>query len=221
MIEEKLRKIGSLAYSRFETVVNSYELARLANKEGIEGCFVECGVAAGSQMAAMAFACDVDGKKREMYLFDSFCGIPMAGPKDDQQPGIGAITHDTNVKPEDLLRSSGVAMCGVDGVKRNMSNWEIPTENMKFVEGWFQNTVKETETGPIAILRLDGDLYESTKVCLEALYERVVPGGFIIIDDYALKGCKTAVHEFMEKELTEDDYNTVPTTDKVIWWRKV
>ena len=53
--------------------------------------------------------------------------------------------------------------------------------------------------GPIAVLRLDGDFYESTRFCLETLYDRVVPGGYVIIDDYGtFEGCRAAVHEFLD-----------------------
>ena len=75
----------------------------------------------------------------------------------------------------------------------------VSPQNLIFHVGWFQQTVPQAakEIREIALLRLDGDLYESTVVCLENLYDAVVPGGFIIIDDYGyLEGCRRAVNEF-------------------------
>ena len=99
----KLRHIGSLAFSRFETVCSSYELAIRAIEEEVPGDFVECGIANGSQIAAMAYACIHKNADKDMWLYDSYCGIPMAGPEDTQQPGIGAIDHDVNVPSHEFI----------------------------------------------------------------------------------------------------------------------
>ncbi len=72
---------------------------------------------------------------------------------------------------------------------------------MHLVKGWFQDTLSKSkrDIGPIAILRVDGDFYESTKVVFEELYDQVVSGGFIIVDDYgAFQGCRKATDEFLE-----------------------
>jgi len=208
--------IASAAYSKRETVENSFVIACRAIIEGVPGSIVECGVANGSQIGAMALADQSLRANRKIVLFDSFEGIPLAGPNDADQPGIGAISHDVNVPKEKLLVSSGVSSCSVDGVKGNFRKWGIGTKNCEFVKGWFQNTVHGYKD-PIAVLRLDGDLYESTKVCLEALYGLVSPGGFVIIDDYALPGCAKAVHEFMN---CVPPYTPVAGTELVIWWKK-
>jgi len=73
---------------------------------------------------------------------------------------------------------------------------------VSLVKGWFQDTLPEYKDrmGAVALLRLDGDWYESTKCCLENLYDNVVPGGYVIIDDYgALTGCKEAVDDFLNE----------------------
>jgi hypothetical protein len=77
------------------------------------------------------------------------------------------------------------------------------SDNVYYYEGWFQETlpVCKDQIEKIAILRLDADWYASTKICLEFLYDKVVPGGFVIIDDYGTyEGCKKAVDEFREKQ---------------------
>jgi len=73
-----------------------------------------------------------------------------------------------------------------------------PSDKIHLIKGWFQNTllINRDKIGKIAILRLDGDFYESTKVVFEALYDQVVPGGAVIIDDYgSFEGCRIATHE--------------------------
>ena len=82
----------------------------------------------------------------------------------------------------------------------------LDERNIVIRKGWFQHTLPQArhEIGPIAVLRLDGDWYESTKCCLENLYDSVVPGGYVILDDYyCWEGCKKAFDEFVaERGLT-------------------
>lgn len=190
-------------------IYNTFLIASKCIKENVPGDFVECGVAAGAQIAAIAYACHKNLDFRKIHLFDSFEGIPLAGPNDTQQPGItGPIQHNTNVKDlNTLLVSSGIAAHSVEEVINNMKLWNIDTKNFIFHKGWFQHTLPKDESSieKIAFLRLDGDLYESTKICLEYLYQKISKGGYIVIDDYILTGCKKAVDEYLAK------YNLNPT----------
>ncbi len=214
-----LSKIGKVAYSRAETIYNSYKLAEKCVLEGVQGSFVECGVAQGSQVGAMLQALKENKTKRNVFLFDSFEGIPLCGPKDTSQPGIGAPKHDVNEPMSKRLTSSGISIGTIQQIKDNFIKWGLDSRDCVFIKGWFQDTVRHwaNEIEPVAILRLDGDLYESTKVCLYAFYEKVVPGGYVIIDDYGLTGCKRAVDEFMPNGFK---YKVVPNTQTVIWWKK-
>ncbi|MEO6077730.1 MAG: hypothetical protein ABIP54_03010, partial [Candidatus Andersenbacteria bacterium] len=87
-IQDKLNQIATIAYSFRETIYSTYELSK--EMLSLEGCFVECGVGAGAQILAMQLA--ANGNK-DIYAFDSFEGIPLAGEFDTSQPGIGDITH--------------------------------------------------------------------------------------------------------------------------------
>lgn len=195
-----LKIFSQNAYSTFGMIQKTYDIARSCYSENIQGAFVECGVAAGAQVGVMAQVCKEHGdNKREIHLYDSFEGIPLAGPKDTQQPGIGPINHDVNVSERELLKSSGITVHGIDAVKSNMKRWGVHGMNLNYHKGWFQDTLPGNTIGDIAILRLDGDLYESNRVCLEHLGHKVVKGGYIIIDDYALKGAQVAVHEYIEQ----------------------
>jgi O-methyltransferase/8-demethyl-8-(2,3-dimethoxy-alpha-L-rhamnosyl)tetracenomycin-C 4'-O-methyltransferase len=165
----------------------------------VPGDFVECGVFAGSNAAAMARAIIEDNlypdepltsiqhlppdwirsEKRRVHLFDSFAGVPSGGPHDE------GWTH-----PE------GVSACSRAQVEEYMRAWKIPPKLLNYHPGLFAETVASMMQTPIAVLRLDGDLYESTKVCLEHLYPLVSVGGWVIIDDWNLPGCRKAVDEY-------------------------
>jgi O-methyltransferase len=201
-IEKTLERICGAAYSTKYTVELSYTIAALALVSDVDGDFVECGVGAGSQIGAMGLALknykwvnSVNSNTR-IWAYDSYLGIPLAGPKDETQPGIGKIIHDVKVPERELLKTSGVTVHSLNNVKTNLVSWGMDINDYVFVEGWFQDTLKTQKPEKIAILRLDGDLYESTKVCLEELFPRLVVGGILIIDDWALKGCRVACDEF-------------------------
>ncbi len=207
-LNKKLDSFAGVACSPKETVYNTYNLSLRCIQNNIPGDFVECGVAAGAQIAAMGYACQKLDSNRKILLFDSFEGIPLAGPNDTQQPGVGYLGHNTNVKHiEDLLVSSrtvypnhDVSDHSVEKVKNNMKRFGIQEHRLVYYKGWFQHVlpIVAPMMGNISLLRLDGDLYESTKVCLEYLYPKVSKGGYIIIDDYNLEGCKKAVDEYLK-----------------------
>jgi O-methyltransferase len=215
---EFLDTVARRALSTRATIQASYDIARAVLAAGTPGDFVECGVYAGSNAAAMARAMmdheaarvladytNIYGlpratqvvifpiaiQHRRLHLFDSFEGIPQAGPNDLEYVAAG--------------HKAGLSACSLDQVKANMREWGIPDELLVYHPGWFADTceaaVFEPERFPItgikqiALLRLDGDLYESTKVCMEHLYPLVSIGGWVICDDYHLSGARKAVNE--------------------------
>ena len=171
-------------YSSWQTIELSYQFARQMIDEGIEGDFVECGVACGNNLAAMCLA------GRHGYGFDSFEGIPWAGKNDTEQPGIGEI----NKSKIGVLESSGVTVHGIEDVKKNFERWGL--KNYTLIEGWFENTIPIHQDFKISVLRLDGDLYESTLIPLKYLYPLLSKGGILIIDDWNLKGCRDAFYNY-------------------------
>lgn len=199
-----LETIAGRALSSLHTVRASYDIARMAIERGVPGDFVECGVFAGANAAAMAKAildqvelrCSrivratggIVSRRPRVHLFDSFEGIPQAGPHDTEFLEYG---H----KP-------GLSTCSLEAVKTHMQEWGIPEELLVYHPGWFADTTPERSYSwnrngieGIAVLRLDGDLYESTKVCLEHLLPLVSPGGWVIVDDFDLSGARKAVME--------------------------
>lgn len=154
--------------------------------ELVNGDLVECGTWRGGMSAAMAWA--VPG--RHSVLFDSFEGLPDAKPID----GPTAVHWSTQVRDYDNCRAEQA--WAVQAMERvGQSDFEI-------VKGWFEDTVPiwAKQQRPIAVLRLDGDWYESTMLCLEHLWPLVTPGGMVIVDDYYIwDGCSRAVHDFLSR----------------------
>lgn len=169
-------------YSSWQTIELSYLFAKEAIDTGIEGDVVECGVACGNNFAAMCRA------GRYGIGFDSFEGIPWAGENDEEQPGIGPKTGNIG------LSSSGITVHTLEDAKLNMERWGI--KDYHFVKGWFENSLPNYESGQISVLRLDGDLYDSTYIPLKYLWPKLSKGGFLIIDDWNLSGCRKAVYDY-------------------------
>jgi hypothetical protein len=183
-------------YSSEEVLIFTYKMSIDILEKDIKGDFIECGVAAGSQIGAMQQAMLDKQISRIIWGFDSFEGIPFAGINDTEQPGIGEI----DINKIGVLETTSIASYSQEDVLKNFQLWNLPTNNLKLIKGWFENTIEPTskEIKEIAMLRLDGDLYSSTYVCLEHLFEKVVIGGIIIIDDWNLTGCQKAVKKFID-----------------------
>lgn len=215
-----VRTVAKAAYANIPTLVTTMQLCHQALAAGVPGDLVECGVAAGAQSAIMADAWRRAGSPPDRFvrLFDSFEGIPEAGPKDDESI-TGLIG-----KPAGQARlvSTGFVAVSQDRVKANMRAWGLPSGPLRYHEGWFQHTVGPfaKEGRPIAVLRLDGDLYESTKVCLEALHGLVPSGGYVIIDDFALTGCRLACEEFLAMHGLSYRIHSIKGGGGPVFWQK-
>lgn len=143
--------------------------------------------------------------RRDIHAFDSFQGLPEPIPGkdyvDETQSWFGMPLSTSNFQGR--LVATGALATGQEGVKSVVLDIVGYDPNRLFIHpGWFQDTVPQAacEIGPISVLRLDGDLYDSTKVCLEQLYPLVVPGGFIYVDDWNGTGCRVACEEFFQKQ---------------------
>jgi hypothetical protein len=185
---------------------NAWDVVRAVERDGVPGAIVECGVWSGGSVGLMALASARYGDGiRPVHLFDSFEGLPQPSPHDqevldDFHREHTAVPLDHGGDPRALLAIGACRGAGAAEVRRFLERrLGIPRARLRFWEGWFQETVPgaAASIGPIAVLRLDGDWYESTRTCLEGLYDAVVPGGYVIIDDYGtFTGCRTATDEF-------------------------
>ena len=198
-IRAALESIGSPAMSSFERIATLWQQVRYLDENAIEGSLVECGVWKGASVALMALAHQKahPKPKRHLHLFDSFEGLPE--PKSEVD-GVDAIFYSSQ-RASGQLQAIGKCVGTLDENKALLQGrLKYPSNLIEYHVGWFEKTMpKEAPlAAPIALLRLDGDWYESTKVCLEHLYPHVVKGGVIVIDDYGhWEGCRRAVDEFI------------------------
>ena len=167
----------------------------------IQGDIVECGVWRGGSMMLMAKKLlQAKDQSRQLFLFDTYEGMAQPGEKDVSavdNSKAGDIWEQT-----DKVGDNNSTWCysALDEVKENLQKTGYNPEKMTFVKGKVEDTLPHPAVGPIALLRLDTDWYESTKHELETLYDKLVPGGVLIIDDYGhWTGSKMAVDEFIAK----------------------
>jgi O-methyltransferase len=159
---------------------------------------VECGVWRGGSMQAAARALLASGdSSRDLYLFDTYEGMPPPSEEDLRYDGKPA---------EELLASAERetskvwAVATLDDVQEGFAQVGYPAERVHFVKGLVEDTIPGSAPERIAILRLDTDWYESTRHELEHLYPRLVPGGVLLLDDYGYwEGARQAVDEFLEQ----------------------
>lgn len=197
----------------YKRLSNVYELAKLVVENNIKGDFAECGVWKGGCAAVMGFIAEKEAKKRKTWLFDSFEGLPEPTEED----GIVAKGYSEN-KADGNLKTIDKCVGPMEDVKKVFFNiLKLKPENIVIKKGWFQDTLPKAkgEMGKISLLRLDGDWYESTKCCLENMYDNVIMGGYIVIDDYGhWEGARKAIDEFfaaknIKPELIKIDYTGV------------
>jgi O-methyltransferase len=194
-IIEKVQPFTMTSNERLSALVQSVHYT-LDNK--IEGAFVECGVWKGGSMMAAALTLMQRGETvRELYLYDTFAGMPPAGEADKDFEGKDAndlLEQDKNKKEESVVW----AYSGLDEVKANLGSVGYPSEKIHFIEGKVEDTIPQQVPEKIALLRLDTDWYESTKHELQHLFPRLQKNGILIIDDYGFwKGARKAVDEFL------------------------
>lgn len=184
---------------------DTYDAVRAVNSESVDGDVVECGVWNGGCIGLMALAHGRTGGAipRRFHLFDSFEGLPPPSPEDAEMADLFMAKHPhlrlNAGEPDQLVAFGACAGENQGEVERFLTRTlKIDPRLLAFHVGWFQDTVPVArDIRQIAILRLDGDWYDSTRVCIEELYDRVSTGGFVIIDDYGtFSGCRKAVDEF-------------------------
>jgi O-methyltransferase/8-demethyl-8-(2,3-dimethoxy-alpha-L-rhamnosyl)tetracenomycin-C 4'-O-methyltransferase len=211
--DPKRREVGSDWPSVGHTMVGVARLTSLKQlvqrtlDERIPGDYIEAGVWRGGCCILMRAVLEANQvRDRKVYVADSFAGLPP--PKPDQYP----------VDAGDTSHSYHELAIPIEQVRTNFSTYGLLDDQVVFVPGFFQDTLPTLHVGPFSLIRLDGDMYESTIVALNSLYPQVSPGGFVIIDDYALGGCKAAVDDFRRDHSITAAVNTVDWTG--MWWQK-
>lgn len=186
---------------------------RYIHRRKLPGAFVECGVwRGGSMFAAARTLLDLGDTSRELYLYDTFSGMPA--PTDaDKRHHDGASAATLLADPgEDMTR----AEAALDIVKATMARSTYPQGKIHFVQGKVEDTIPDVAPATIALLRLDTDWYSSTLHELEHLYSRLLPGGVLIIDDYGWwEGARRAVDEFFEHHEQPPLLNVIDETGRI------
>lgn len=179
-----------------ERILSVQQAVRYIVQYDIQGAIVECGVwKGGCIMAAMYVLSNLNATDRDLFLFDTFEGMPPPRPEDVEINGKSAaqlMSDHAHPMIECIL-----ARAGIDEVRSNVLQTRYPQEHIRFVQGRVEVTIPEHAPEQIALLRLDTDWYESTRHELMHLFPRLVPGGVLIIDDYGhWKGARKAVDEY-------------------------
>jgi hypothetical protein len=172
----------------------------------VPGDLIETGVWRGGAtmfMRAVLKAYNVTDKT--VWVADSFAGLP---PPDPRYP---ADKDDDHYKFDHLSVS-------LEQVKENFSRYGLLDDQVKFLKGWFKDTLPTAPINKLSILRLDGDMYESTMDALSNLYPKLSVGGYVIVDDYCIKNCAEAVHDFRKSNNINDEMIEIDSSS--VYWKR-
>lgn len=168
-------------------------------KNGIEGDFIETGVWRGGACIFMrAILKAYNNTEKKIFVADSFEGLPVSNPE--------LYPADANY---DFTQYKILAV-SLEQVQSNFARYDLLDDQVVFLKGWFKDTLPHAPINKLAIMRLDGDLYESTMDALMNLYPKLSIGGYVIIDDYGIPCCAQAVRDFRNKfNITDQLYLTL------------
>lgn len=211
--DAQLRAEGKDRPGRAETMIglkrmsNIQECIETVLRDDVAGDVIETGVWRGGATIFMRAVLKAHADAtRTVWVADSFRGLPRPNARD--YPADANDLHHTVV---------GLRVA-LEDVKNNFRRYGLLDERVRFLEGWFIDTLPTAPIDRLSVMRLDGDMYESTKQALDALYPRLSPGGFCIIDDYVLQGCRQAVDEYRELHGISEPITAIDWTG--VYWRK-
>ncbi|MBZ5688417.1 MAG: TylF/MycF family methyltransferase [Acidobacteriia bacterium] len=204
VFDGQLRELGRDWPSKAHSMIGNRRMLNLRQimehviVNNIPGDFIETGVwRGGACIMARAVMKAYGVTDRRVWVADSFCGLPMPDPK------YPADAQDKHHSFSELAIS-------LEEVKSNFSKYDLLDDQVVFLKGWFSETLPQADIKRLAVLRLDGDMYESTMDGLTNLYDKVSRGGFVIIDDFgAVAACKQAVMEFRKSRGIEDPIQNI------------
>jgi O-methyltransferase len=214
--DQRTRDLGLDWPPEAETMIGMQRLTSLQHcvetvlVDDVPGDLVECGVWRGGACILMRAVLAAYGDEtRCVWLADSFEGLP--------RPDAAKYKADKGIR-SDL--AAGILGVPEAEVRANFQRYGLLDDQVRFLPGWFKDTLHDAPIDRIAVLRLDGDLYESTIQALDALYPRLSPGGFCIIDDYHnLLPCRQAVTDYRAKHGVLAEIVEIDGTG--VLWRKV
>jgi O-methyltransferase len=213
-VEPEARAVGRDWPREAETMIGLRRLDNLQScivdvlRRGVPGDLIETGVWRGGATIFMRAVLKAYGDtQRIVWVADSFQGLP--------KPDLQRYSQDAGDKHwtyQELAIS-------LDEVKSNFVRYGLLDDQVRFLVGWFRDTLPTAPIERLAVLRLDGDMYESTMDALRALYPKLSPGGYVIVDDYgAVPGCKAAVEAFRAEHGITDPIEPIDWTG--VFWRR-
>lgn len=176
------------------------EATRYVVRTGVPGSIVECGVWRGGSMQSVALTLlSLQETTRDLLLFDTFDGMPPPTEEDSRTTPEGSRSA-AEMLAESSRDSKLWAVAGLEDVREGMRETGYPTDRISYHPGLVEDTIPGQAPGSIALLRLDTDWYASTRHELEHLYDRLSPGGVLLIDDYGdWDGARQATDEWLER----------------------
>ena len=215
-VDPEDQRLGLIWPADAETMVGMVRLrnliacVRTVLDERIPGDLLEAGVWRGGSVTMMRAVLAAYGDlARSVWVVDSFQGLPK--PKARQFP---ADAHDS------LWEFSAYLGVSREQVEQNFAKYDLLDEQVRFLEGFFEDTLPTAPIGPLVVLRLDADMYQSTIEALTHLYPKPVVGGFLIVDDYwVIEACRRAVHDYRDRHgITEP---IIEIDGAGVYWRRV
>lgn len=186
---------------------NIQECVETVLADGVPGDLIETGVWRGGACIFMRGVLAAHGvTDRLVWVADSFEGMPHT---DDD----GNVT-DKWLKLDD---DNDILAVSQETVQENFARYDLLDDQVRFIKGWFCDSLPNAPVERLAVLRLDGDLYDSTMDSLVNLYPKVAPGGFVIIDDFVIPSCRQAVEEFRAKNDITEPIREID--NESVYWR--
>lgn len=208
------RAVGLDWPTEAETMIGMQRLMHLARTvaavvhDGVPGDVLEAGVWRGGACILMrGVLAALDAGDRRVWVADSFAGLPK--PDAERYPADEGDRHWTFTE----------LAVGLEAVRANFARYELLDDQVRFLEGWFEDTLPGAPFERLAVLRVDGDMYGSTMQVLESCYPKLSIGGYCIIDDYgAVEGCRRAVADYRDAHGIDEPMEEIDWTGRV--WRR-
>jgi len=209
------REVGGDWPSRAESMIGLKRMDNLIQcvstviEDGVDGDLIETGVWRGGACIMMRGVLKAFGDtSRSVWVADSFEGLPK--PNSAKYEADAGDTH---------FEWSGLQV-GVEQVKHNFRRYGLLDDQVKFLVGWFKDTLPDAPIDKLAVARLDGDMYESTIQAIEVLYPKLQPGGFLIVDDFGthVSQAQAAVHDYRKEHGITDEIIDIDGSGA--YWRK-
>jgi hypothetical protein len=207
-IDDRVENLGFL-----HTMIGRARLENIAHclesilRDNVPGDLIECGVWRGGATVFMrGFLKAHDIGDRTVWVADSFAGLPPPSLPQDEGNDLSAARFPMLAIPLETVRDL-------------FARYGLLDENVRFLPGWFKDTLPRAPIERLALLRLDGDLYESTWDSLSALYPKLSPGGYVVVDDFhCIPACRQAVEDYRRREKIDEPIARIDWTG--VFWQK-